>query len=201
MSACAAPDRESIGKRPRDREPAADQDGHISAYSIGDDMRGSEQPFRLGPVPCIGTGDVDLDCGIPMPPCLTTAMTLGIGVTAFLGMSSGATAEVPTLRGLYLSKLHAWVADGGDPNSIERDVLEPCSKLVIVTASLVEQAAFMAHMDLDTYDARVGFCMQAVVNTIYPQDIFQKEDWVESACSDPAEVMQIVCSEFLDQRD
>lgn len=125
--------------------------------------------------------------------------------TSFAHADAGGTnrdaspSQLEMVAEKYLSQLNDWIERGGDLQTVREEVLAPCSKLVIVAAKPHERAAFMAREDMETYDARAGFCMQAVVNTVHPVEAFSDRAWVGRACADPALLMQAVCWEFLGQ--
>lgn len=72
--------------------------------------------------------------------------------------------ELTKMEQLYLDQLQAWLDESADPTTVRERVLEPCSKLIILTATAAEKASLLARKDMDEYDFRASFCMKATVN-------------------------------------
>ena len=95
----------------------------------------------------------------------------------------------------YTDKLHAWIKTGNS-NTIEKEVLESCSKLTMLTASTMEKAKFISKVAIDEYDFRASFCMKAVINNIYSQPEFEN-GMHHDVCKEDIKLINIVCREFV----
>lgn len=97
----------------------------------------------------------------------------------------------------YIKDLKLWVKSGNrNQNDIRTQVLEPCSKLVMLLATAKEKADFISHSQIKEYDLRAGFCMSAVISKVWPNqpgfDEFQKQ-----ACREKIPLIKLVCKEFI----
>ena len=66
---------------------------------------------------------------------------------------------------------------------LEKEVVEPCGKLVMVTASAIENATFLT-TNREEFDFRVDVCVKMAVNRIYPQPEFESPEIVGMICDD-----------------
>jgi hypothetical protein len=108
-------------------------------------------------------------------------------------VASLARADQPTeLEQLYLDQLQSWLDEGGDPMTAQERVLAPCSKLVILSATVAERTSFLVRQEMDEYDFRASFCMQATVNQVHRQPEFQNSAMIEMICAEPIRSIQLV---------
>ena len=111
----------------------------------------------------------------------------------FLNGCDEASSELETK---YITDLHNWIDDGGNVNSIQKQVQEPCNKLMMIMATKKENAKFLAKKDMDEYDFRVSFCMKAVINNIHSQPEFEKGMHLD-VCKEKIPFIKKVCKEFI----
>lgn len=104
--------------------------------------------------------------------------------------------ELSRFEKFYLAKLQKWIDKGGDPSNVQNDVLKPCSKLVMLTATSAEQDSFNSKTNIKEYDFRASFCMKATVNKIHPQPEFKNRKNIEEICRGKVKVIKIVCKYF-----
>jgi hypothetical protein len=87
------------------------------------------------------------------------------------------------LRDLYLSRLDTWVSGGGEPADVQTGVVETCGRLIMVTASAAEAAAFMKERREDL-DLRVDVCTKLTITRAHPQPEFSKPEIRKIVCED-----------------
>jgi hypothetical protein len=96
----------------------------------------------------------------------------------------------------YITDLQQWIDEGGNQNTIQKQVLEPCSKLLMIMATKKENAKFVARINMDEYDFRASFCMKAVINNIHSQPEFEKGMHID-VCKEKIPFIKKVCKEFI----
>ncbi len=93
-------------------------------------------------------------------------------VTFLLGVATPAAAQdartVAALENHYFAQLDQWVGTGGEPRSLQTDVVETCGKLVMLMATRGEQSAFLS-TDRPEFDLRVDVCRTITVHRVQPQ--------------------------------
>tara|TARA_B100000674_G_C37469718_1_gene746433 strand:- start:65 stop:436 length:372 start_codon:yes stop_codon:yes gene_type:complete len=95
----------------------------------------------------------------------------------------------------YISDLKNWIDEGGNINTIQKQVQEPCNKLMMIMATKKENVNFLAKKNMDEYDFRVSFCMKAVINNIHSQPEFEKEMHID-ICKEKIPFIKKICKEF-----
>ena len=100
--------------------------------------------------------------------------------------------DLTTMEKLYLDQLQSWLDDGAEPMTVQERVIAPCSKLVMLSATAVENASFLARQEIEEYDFRASFCMKATVNQVYPQPDFHNSGMIREVCTHS----QLVCAKY-----
>ena len=98
----------------------------------------------------------------------------------------------PRYEALYLSRLDSWVNKGGDAATVQRDVVENCGKLVMVTASPLEAFGFLT-TDRATWDFHVDACVKLTVNRKWKQPEFEKPETVALICDGDVAIFRTLC--------
>lgn len=83
----------------------------------------------------------------------------------------------------YFATLDDWVRRKGPVNEIDNTVGKTCAKLVMLSASAVEKAAFITTRR-DEFDFRVDICAKMTVNRVHPQPEFEKKRIVSGICDE-----------------
>jgi len=83
----------------------------------------------------------------------------------------------------YLAQFETWATNGGDLSVLEKEIVEPCGKLVMVTASVIEKATFLT-TNREELDFRVDVCVKMAVNRVYPQPEFENPEIIGMICDD-----------------
>ena len=92
----------------------------------------------------------------------------------------------------YLARLDHWVATGGDPKTIQQELVENCGKLVSVTSPVLQTIDYL-WIDRAEYDFRVDVCVKITANRLYPQPEFQKPELVKMVCHDGPPLFTEMC--------
>jgi hypothetical protein len=112
-------------------------------------------------------------------------------------LTASAEPLQPTeLESLYLHQLQNWIDTDRNPATIQDQVILPCSKLTMATATLGEKVQFVAHINMKDYDFRASFCMKATVNTVYPQPEFEKKEIIAKLCAEKIRLLHLICQYF-----
>ena len=96
---------------------------------------------------------------------------------------------------LYVDRLKQWLSNPQE-STIQKEVLENCSKLTMLTATTFEKVKFATHIDIDEYDFRSSFCMKAVINNVWSQPEFEQGMHFD-VCRENIKLVKIVCREFV----
>ena len=124
-------------------------------------------------------------------------MILGVILSLSLfGCDTSSDVELSTMEKFYFSQLQKWIDKGGKVETVQAEVIAPCSKLVTLTATSAENASFLSKTNIKEYDFRAGFCMKATVNMIHPQPEFKNRRKIESVCREKIKFFKIVCQYF-----
>lgn len=97
-----------------------------------------------------------------------------------------------TAKEFYLAQLDHWVAAGGDPTTIQSDLVENCGKLVIVTTPVLQAIDYL-WKDRAEFDFRVDVCAKITANRLYPQPEFQKPALVKMVCHNGPPLFTEMC--------
>jgi hypothetical protein len=108
-------------------------------------------------------------------------------VTGFALSSTVAIAQMPQpavekMQDLYLKRLDAWVAAGGDVNKIQSDVLESCGRMMYLRDPSLGTATSKELKD--SLDMRIDVCAKITVHRAHPQPEFSKPEIVRIVCQD-----------------
>ena len=83
-------------------------------------------------------------------------------------LTSCGEVKLSKLEKKYIDELHQWIKSGGNQNTVRSVVQANCSKLTMVMATKEENVSFLDKSNIDEYDFRAGFCMSAVIESVWP---------------------------------
>ena len=118
--------------------------------------------------------------------------------TAALALVSTA-AFADSLEQQYWKTLDNYAASTQMVQEDGQIIFDTCSKLVVLTATYVEKAAFSAGFKQEEYDFRVNVCAKATVNMVHPQPEFSKQnkDITDQICINDGSFIYKVCKKYL----
>jgi hypothetical protein len=121
---------------------------------------------------------------------LTTAVALALVSTAALADS---------LEQQYWKILDSRAASTHIAQEDGQIIFDTCAKLVILTATYVEKAAFSSGFKQEEYDFRVNVCAKATVNMVHPQPEFSErnKDITDQICINDGGFVYKVCKKYL----
>lgn len=122
--------------------------------------------------------------------------TIGIIASMLQVTQPSASTEQSLLESNYLNNLREWIEFDGSPETIQERVIEPCSKLVMITADEELAAAFLRREEMEEYDFRSSFCMKATVHQLYPQPEFDNTQMISGICAQNPQFFKIICEYF-----
>ena len=125
-----------------------------------------------------------------------TRYAIGLVATMFVVTTPAVSGQLNKLEELYLDRLQAWIDTDGSPQSVQESVLQPCSKVVMITADEKLAASFLRKENMDEYDFRASFCMKATVHQKFPQPEFKNADLIKKTCAQPIRFFRIVCEKY-----
>jgi hypothetical protein len=116
---------------------------------------------------------------------------------AFALVSTAAFAD--SLEQQYWNTLDKYAASTQLAQEDGQIIFDTCSKLVMLTATYVEKAAFSAGFKQEEYDFRVNVCGKATVNMVHPQPEFsiQNKDITDQICINDGSFIYKVCKKYL----
>ena len=111
--------------------------------------------------------------------------------------SSAAFAD--SLEQQYWNKLDGYAASSRIAQEDGQVIFDTCGKLVLLTATYLEKAAFSAGLKQEEYDFRVNVCGKATVNMVLPQPEFSEpnKDITDQICNKDGSFIYKVCKRYL----
>jgi hypothetical protein len=96
------------------------------------------------------------------------------------------------LEDRYFQTLDDWVARGGVVSEVQQAVVEPCGKLVLLTARAGEKVALTTTRRSE-FHFRVDVCTKITVNRLYPQPQFKRVEVVNAVCDGDVGLFARLC--------
>jgi hypothetical protein len=106
-------------------------------------------------------------------------IVLVVALTAFASTVLAFSRD--KLFNLYMSRLDAWVHDGGKVDAIQSQVVESCGKLIVTQAGAWERLQLLTFYR-DEFDFRADVCTKMTTNRLYKQPEFEKPEIVKMIC-------------------
>ena len=93
---------------------------------------------------------------------------------------------------MYFARLDRWVANGADFETIQKDVIENCGKLVMISATKAEMVSFMTTQK-EEFHFRVDVCAKTTVNRAHPQPELKNPKTVKMICESNTGFFRKLC--------
>ena len=113
---------------------------------------------------------------------VTTVLLLAAGAVVVGSLLLAVLRD--SLFTLNMDKLDDWVRSGGETSTIQSQVVEPCTMLVLGQAGAFERLQLMT-LYRDELDFRTDVCVKMTANRLYKQPEFEKPETVTMICDDP----------------
>lgn len=98
------------------------------------------------------------------------------------------TLLISALRDRFFSfnmeKLDSWVKNGAPVSTLQTEVADTCSSLVLSQAGALERLELL-FIFRDELDFRIDVCTKMTANRVYKQPEFEKPEIVNMICDDP----------------
>src|SRR3954453_18373134 len=106
----------------------------------------------------------------------------GLALSTTAAFAQMPPAAIEKMQELYLNRLDAWVAAGGDTNKIQNEVLESCGRMMYLRDPSLGTATTKELRE--SLDMRIDVCAKITVHRVHPQPEFSKPEIVRIVCED-----------------